>query len=209
MELLDDLDLEYAVMDSTYNPDEKPLTVINQDPPADTKVKSGRKIYLTINAANPPMTEVPGIELGTSYVSVREILESRGLKVGNVSYKPFEYKDVFLEMMLSGENVPLLPGSKVPKGSKIDLVLGNGHGDTKVLLPDLRTLTYEEAVNLIQLKELSLGSIITSGTISDTASAFVYKQTPEYEPGRKINIGSMIDIWISQTEVNPFEEEED
>lgn len=205
--MLDELDLEYAVMDSTFDPNEKPLAIINQDPPADAKVKSGRKIYLTINSSNPPMTEVPGIELGTSYVSVREILESKGLKIGNVSYKPFEYKDVFLEMMQEGENEPLLAGTKVPKGTKIDLVLGNGHGDTRIPLPDLRTLTYEEALNLIQLKELNLGSVITEGTISDTTSAFVVKQNPKYEPGRNINIGSMIDIWISQEETNPFDEE--
>lgn len=205
-EMLENLNLELALMDSTYTPEEKPYTVLNQDPPAGSKVKSGRKIYLTINTANPPLTEIPGIELGTSYVSVKEVLSSKGILVGNITYKPFEYKDVFLDMMLHGEEKSVKPGTKVPKGSKVDIVLGNGLGDTKVLLPDLRTLTYEEAVNLIQLKELNLGAVVADGLISDTAAAYVFRQSPSYEPGKKINIGSMIDIWISQDERNPFED---
>lgn len=205
--VLENLELEFAVMDSTYDPEQKPLSIINQEPPADSKVKSGRKIYLTVNMEHAPLTDVPTIELGTSYVSAKEILESKGLVIGNISYKPFEYKDVFLDMRLQAENRMLKPGEKIPKGSKIDIVLGSGQGDTEIDLPDFRTLTYDEAVNLIQLKELSLGTVMTKGLVSDTANAFVIQQTPEYEPGKKINIGSMVDIWISSENINPYEDE--
>lgn len=204
-EQLNSLNLDYAVMDSSYDPEEKPLSILNQDPAPDSKVKSGRKIYITVNMAQPPQTEVPNIELGTSYISVREILESKGLRIGEVIYKPFEYKDVFLDMHLKGESKTLQPGSKIPKGSKIDLVLGNGLGDTKVDLPDFTMLTYMEAVTLIQLKELSLGTVIATGTITDSTNAFVYRQDPAYEDGRQINLGSMVDIWISEEMITPDE----
>lgn len=203
-EELSNLHLDYAIMDSTYDPEEKPLSIINQDPMPDSKVKSGRKIYITINAEHPPLTEIPGIEVGTSYISVREILESKGLKIGNIIYKPFEYRDVFLDMKAQGSDESLQAGDKIPKGSKVDLIMGSGQGDTKIDLPDFRSLTYDEAVNLIQLKELSLGTVMSSGTISDTSEAFIYKQNPEYEPGKKINIGSMVDLWLSTEPVNPF-----
>ncbi len=209
MEELHNLDLDYAVMDSTFDPDERPLSIISQDPLPDSKVKSGRKIYVTVNMKQPPQTEIPNFELGTSYISVREILESRGLKVGDIIYKPFEYKDVYLDMKLHGENKSLLPGSLIAKGSKIDLVLGNGLGDTKVLIPDLTGLTYIEAVNLISLKELSLGTVVTSGTITETNDAFVFKQYPASENGKTINLGSMIDIWITQDEYSlPLDDED-
>ncbi|MBK7569577.1 MAG: PASTA domain-containing protein [Chitinophagales bacterium] len=198
MQELDNLDLEYAVMDSTYDSDERPMTIISQDPIPFSKVKSGRKIYVTVNMRQPPKTQIPTFEIGTSYISVREILESHGLKVGDIIYKPFEYRDVYLDMRMHGESRSLKPGSEIPKGSKIDLVLGNGLGDTKITIPDLSGLTYIEAVNLIQLKELTLGTVITSGTISDTTDAFVYKQYPEAGNERTINLGSMIDIWISE-----------
>ncbi len=201
MDELNNLDLDYAVMDSTFDPDERPLTIISQDPLPDSKVKSGRKIYVTINMQQPPKTEVPYFELGTSFISVREILESHGLKVGNIIYKPFEYRDVFLDMKISGQKKSVKPGTLIPKGTKIDLILGNGLGDTKIVVPDLTGLTYIEAVNLIQLKELTLGTVVASGTITDTLDAFVLKQFPQAANEKTVNLGSMIDIWITQEEV--------
>ncbi len=65
-------------------------------------------------------------------------------------------------------------------------------------MPDLAGLTYIEPVNLIQLKELTLGTVITSGTISDTTDAFVFKQYPVAGNEKTINLGSMIDIWITE-----------
>ena len=197
MQELDNLDLEYAVMDSTFDPDERPLSVISQDPIPNSKVKSGRTIYVTINMTTAPKTEIPHFEVGTSYISVREILESRGLKVGDIIYKPFEYKDVYLDMKIHGERKSLKPGSEIPKGTKIDLILGNGLGDTKITIPDLTGLSYIEAINLIQLKELSVGTVIASGTIKDSADALVFKQVPTAGDEKTVNLGSMVDIWIT------------
>jgi beta-lactam-binding protein with PASTA domain len=174
------------------------LSIISQDPPSGSKVKSGRSIYVVINRKEPPPTQVPYIEEGTSYLSVVEILESRGLKVGNVSYKPFQYKDVFLSMSVSGQL--LKHGTTIPKGTVVDLVLGNGLGDTKVQIPDLTGLSYLEGASLIALKELNLGSVIPEGVITDTLEAFIIRQFPAPGDDQYINMGSMIDIWISDTE---------
>ncbi len=200
MDKLYRLDLDYAVIDSSYDPVKRPLSILAQDPPPNSKVKSGRKIYLTMNMAEPPETEIPNIEVGTSYISVREILESHGLRIGDLIYKPFEYKDVFLDMKMHGSGKSIKPGSMIPKGTSVDLVLGNGLGDTRISIPDLSGLTYLEAISLIQLKELSVGTIIGSGTITDTLDAFVFKQYPEADEDRTVNLGSMVDIWITQDE---------
>jgi beta-lactam-binding protein with PASTA domain len=208
MEKVYRLDLDIAVMDSTFDPSKRPLSILGQDPVPNAKVKSGRKIYITVNMATPPETELPHIEIGTSYISVREILESHGLRVGDIIYKPFEYKDVFLDMKLHGSGKSLKPGTKITKGSKVDLVLGNGLGDTRISIPDLRGLTYLEAVSLIQLKELSVGTVIATGTITDTLEAFVYKQVPAADADRTVNLGSMVDIWITQDRKFAGEEEE-
>ncbi|MFN3940460.1 MAG: PASTA domain-containing protein, partial [Chitinophagales bacterium] len=90
--------LQYAVMDSTFNPDMRPSTILNQEPAPNTKVKSGRTVYVVVNMSKAMPVALPHIETGTSFISVREMLASRGLKVGDVEYKPFQYKDVFLEM---------------------------------------------------------------------------------------------------------------
>ncbi len=198
-QMLENAGLEYAVMDSTYQVEARPLSVISQDPPAGASVKEGRSVYVVINRKDPPPTEIPYIEEGTSYLSVVEILQSRGLKIGQVTYRPFQYKDVFLAMKVSGESQSLKPGTKVPKGTVVDLILGNGLGDTKVQVPDLRGLTFLEGRALIELKELNLGSVIPEGMIADTLDAFIIRQYPESGLDNYINMGSMIDLWISDT----------
>ncbi len=206
--LLDRAGLTLSVIDSTYQNDVRPLSIVSQDPPSGSKVKGGRTIYVVVNRKEPPPTEIPYIELGTSYLSVVEILESRGLKLGNISYRPFQYKDVFIEMRIQGKPGVPKPGTKVAKGSKIDLVLGNGLGDTKVEVPDLVGLTYFEAINLIQLKELNVGTVIASGAISDTIDAFIVRQFPPAGADQYINMGSMLDIWISDSAPDLFQDEE-
>lgn len=198
-ELLESADLEFAVMDSSYLADAKPLSILSQDPKPGSLVKSGRSIYVVVNRLEPPPTEIPYIEKGTSYISVLEILQSRGLKVGNVSYKPFQYKDVFIDMRIRGKSGSAKPGTKVAKGTVIDLTLGNGLGETKVNVPNLIGYGYMEAVSLIQLKDLNVGTIIANGTITDTLSAFIIRQFPEGNDSSVINMGSMIDLWISDT----------
>ncbi|KRP13600.1 MAG: hypothetical protein ABR95_06340 [Sphingobacteriales bacterium BACL12 MAG-120813-bin55] len=206
--LLDRAGLELSVIDSTFQNDVRPMTVISQDPPSGARVKGGRTIYVVVNRKEPPPTEIPYIEVGTSYLSVVEILESRGLKLGNISYRPFQYKDVFIEMRIQGKPGVPKPGTKVAKGSKVDLVLGNGLGDTKVEVPDLIGLTYYEAINLIQLKELNVGTVIASGAISDTIDAFIVRQFPPSGADQYINMGSMLDIWISDSAPDLFQDEE-
>jgi len=192
---LQNASLEFAVMDSTFNPDALPSTVLNQDPLPNSKVKSGRTVYVVLNMTEAMPVAIPHIETGTSFISVREVLASRGLKVGEISYKPFQYKDVLLEMRYKGKR--LKAGQEIPKGSSVDLILGNGLGETNIEVPDLVGFTYVEAVNLIQLKNLNLGTVISTGTISDTLNAFVVRQYPAYSPDSYINLGSMMDLWIS------------
>ncbi|HAE14629.1 MAG TPA: hypothetical protein DCG24_10370 [Bacteroidetes bacterium] len=195
--VLEQAGLKYAVMDSSYLQEATPLSIISQEPKPGSMVKEGRTIYAVVNRAAPPPTELPYIEQGTSYISVVEILQSRGLRIGNISYKPFQYKDVFLDMRVRGVNGTPKPGTKIPKGSIVDLVLGNGLGETRVEIPDLVGLSYLEASALIQLKELNVGTVVGDGAITDTMSAFIVRQYPAPYEGGTINMGSMVDIWIS------------
>ena len=58
-----ELDLKYIISDSgNYNPEFKINSVLDQIPNANSKVKQGRKIYLTLNASDFKMVEIPRIE---------------------------------------------------------------------------------------------------------------------------------------------------
>ena len=52
-------DLEYEVSDCTFTADRPPLTILSQYPLPNSLVKSGRKIYVTINSETPPTIKLP------------------------------------------------------------------------------------------------------------------------------------------------------
>ena len=51
--------LRYEVTDSSFSGEFPPLAVLRQEPRAGSKVKENRKIYLWLNAENPPEVKMP------------------------------------------------------------------------------------------------------------------------------------------------------
>jgi len=123
-EKLDDLNLDYVLLDSVdYNSDFPKHTVVEQDPIAGSKVKEDRKIYIKINSSGFTTVKIPNL-IEKTYRQAIPTLKALGLEEGTISYKPYLGKDMVLEMRWNGKK--LNPGDKVFKSSKIDLVLGDG-----------------------------------------------------------------------------------
>ena len=123
-EKLDELNLEYVLLDSVdFKKDYPKHTVVEQDPIAGAKVKEGRKIYIKINSSGFTTVRIPNL-VEKTYRQAVPTLKSLGLEEGTISYKPYLGKDMVLEMRLNGKK--LNPGDKVFKSSKIDLILGDG-----------------------------------------------------------------------------------
>jgi beta-lactam-binding protein with PASTA domain len=123
-EKLDDLNLDYVLLDSVdYNPDFPKHTVVEQDPIAGSKVKEDRKIYIKINSSGFTTVKIPNL-VEKTYRQAVPTLKALGLEEGTITYKPYLGKDMVLEMRWNGKK--LNPGDKVFKSSKIDLVLGDG-----------------------------------------------------------------------------------
>jgi beta-lactam-binding protein with PASTA domain len=77
--------LNLKIVDSAYNAKKRPLTVLDQTPTANAKVKEGRTIYLTVNSRIPPMIKMPELK-DASLKQAQMILESAGLNVGKLIY---------------------------------------------------------------------------------------------------------------------------
>lgn len=199
---------EVEVTDSVYIDSVAPLTVIKQTPESDDVVKANRKIYLTINRANPPLIDMPDLR-GYSFRSAQMFLQSIGLKVGDTTYKPDIARNAVKEQLLNGKTIE--PGMKVPMSSAIDLVLGNGLGNTQIAVPDLIGLTVAQAKQYISGDNIGIGVILTDGEVSDTANAFIVRQNPEAKTtlptgeivDNRIRPGQLMDIWISTTPPPP------
>jgi len=192
--LIEENNLRYTVNDSTFIPGKAPGLIVSQYPEAGESVKEKRKIFLTITSTNAPEVEVPDLIDKSKRYAIR-LLENVGLKVGKINRKPDLAKDAVLSQLYKGERIE--EGTLVAKGSTIDLVIGSGYGSSSVKLPDLEGYTFESAINTIESTSLRVGALIADNTVVDTASAIVYKQSPQYAAGVYLPSGQSIDIFVT------------
>lgn len=123
-EKLDELDLDYELLDTVdYNSSFPKLSIVQQDPKAGTKVKKNRVIYVKINASEYAKVRLPDL-IQKTYRQAVPTLNALGLQVGDTTYIPNLGKDMVLEMKYNGQTIK--PGQQVLKMSKISLVLGDG-----------------------------------------------------------------------------------
>lgn len=123
-EALENLDLEYIILDTVdFKADYPPYTIVQQDPLPNVTVKEGRKVYIKVNAGKYSAVVVPDI-IQKTYRQAIPTLKSAGLEEGKKTYKPYLAKDIVLEMWQNGKK--LKAGDKIQKASKIDLILGDG-----------------------------------------------------------------------------------
>ena len=123
-EKLDELDLDYQIIDTVdYRSDFPKLTVVEQEPTSGSKVKGGRTIYIKLNASTFKMVAVPDL-IEKTYRQAVPTLKAVGLQEGSIKYVPYLGKDMVLEMWINGKKIKA--GEKVLKNTKVDLVLGDG-----------------------------------------------------------------------------------
>jgi beta-lactam-binding protein with PASTA domain len=190
--------LGYKIADSTlFSLDYPPGTVIDQEPPATAKVKENRTIYVTITRTQPPSVKIPDL-MDNSLRQAELILKSYGLSVGELIYKPDLAKNAVLDMKINGSSVK--PGDEVSKGTVIDLVLGDGFGNTKVPVPDLFNLTVDEAMFVIKASSLNIGNLVFDNSVLDSSKARVYRQRPDFNEGRIINQGESLDLFLTESD---------
>jgi hypothetical protein len=193
--LLKDQGFRYEI-DSVYK-DQPPGTIVEQDPDAGTSVKENRVIYLTMVSRLAPNVSLPAIEQ-IPYISAVATLASYGLKVGDTTYRPDIARDMVLEVKFSGQ--PITKGTKIPKGSKLDLVLGDGAGASEVEIPDLIGQDLDAAKFVIKNSGLTLGTVLRQGMVTDSSNAIVVGQSPmKKDSVNKVSIGTRINLTITQT----------
>ncbi len=194
IELLEAEGLRYQINDSVYLIDKPPGVVVEQDPDPNTNVKANRTIYLIITR-DAPNIKFPDIA-GKTFLEVRSILNNYQLKVGDTSYVNDVARDVIISSSFGG-NV-ITRGQQVPKGSKIDLVLGDGLGASDVDIPNLLGLTLSEIRLPLMQSSLVLGSVTYEGTVRDTANAKIIRQFPALSDTlNKVSMGTQIDVVLS------------
>ncbi len=201
--------LRYEVTeDSGFSAELPPLSVLRQLPMPNAKVKEDRKIYVTLNAEKPPLVRMPKL-VGGSVKNAQLILKTYDLRLGKIDYQPDIALNYVLDQKLDGRKV--LEGERIPKGSSIDLVAGDGLGQVTLESPNLIFLDQESAEFAIIGSGLKIGDVThektgiavievekEDGTFEyeqeQVAPGAVFRQRPS--PGINMKIGQEVDIWI-------------
>ncbi|MEQ8907964.1 MAG: PASTA domain-containing protein [Vicingaceae bacterium] len=185
------------VADSVFQKDVAGGRVLEQDPKAGYQVKQGRKIYLTVASYEPVKIEMPNLE-GLSLRQATSLMETFGLSVGKLTYQPDVCTNCILEMQIEGKD--LEEGSRLAKGSAIDLVVGRGLSNELTSVPYLIELKVEMAADLLKSKYLNVGSMIYDQSVEngeDSAAALVYRYTPFYSEEPSVPMGSSVDLFLT------------
>jgi beta-lactam-binding protein with PASTA domain len=185
-------------IDSVYVPDQEPGTIVEQDPDAGTNVKEGRTIYLTMVTQQAPPVALPDLITEQSiYREAVATLSNYGLKVGDTIYRSDIARDRVLEVKFNGQVIK--PGTKLPKGSRLDLVLGNGEGASEVDIPELINLDLDAAKFSIRGAGLTIGTITYEGSITDSTNVVVVSQSPMRSDSlSQTSIGTRINLTVKQ-----------
>lgn len=189
--------VRYLIIDSIYDAKSALGVVVKQEPEAEAEVKSGRIIYLYVTSTMPPGITMPKL-VDRSLRQAAAMISSYGLKLGKTKFVPDQCANCILNQQVKGRDVE--PGTVIPKGTVVDLIVGKGLGDEEVEVPCFYGLTAREAARKLAEVSLSIGSVLYDNP-KDSLSAKVYKQSPSCHKGASLKMGESIDLYLT-TEKN-------
>ncbi len=201
-EVLSAKDLRYVINDSVFDDNRPQGSIAWQDPAPGTEVKRNRTIYLTTVAVLPEMVPMPDLT-DLSRRQAITILETHGLKVGQLKYQPDIARDAVLKQKYNEGFIE--PGTPVEKGTSIDLVLGEGLGENVTIVPLVIGMAREEAISTLNRAALNLGEEVFIDDAEENLK--VYLQDPDpLDEAQYLQAGSTVDLFFRSTDDFDFEE---
>jgi beta-lactam-binding protein with PASTA domain len=188
------------VTDSVFVRRMKRGAVYRQNPVPGSKVKSGRRIALTINAVNAKEITMPNL-VGYSTRQAKVELLSRGLVLGKLIYVQDMATNNVLRQLHGNREIE--PGVLVESGTVIDLVVGLNSLDNVTYVPYLAGLRNLSAVEAVHDHSLNIGSMTFDETVKDyddSLNAKVYRQSPEPSDSIHVRMGDEVTLYLTLDE---------
>ena len=198
------------VTDSVFVKRMKRGAVYRQNPAPGSKVKSGRRIALTINAVNAKKITMPNL-VGFSMRQAKAELLSRGLVLGRLIYVQDMATNNVLRQL--HENSEIEPGSMIESESVVDLVVGLNGNDFATYVPDVIGLKCISAVDAVHDNSLNIKRLRFDESVKDyddSLNAMVYRQMPEPSDSIHVNMGEEVTLYLTLDEYKiPIRKKED
>lgn len=194
--ILEDIGLEYEVVESIYDPTKPDGTVLLQNPEptkvSSTFVKEGRILRIKISKKT-QLVEVPNC-VDKSQRFAENILKSRGFKY-KVEYKAStESAGAVMQQLYNGRSIE--EKEKIAIGSTITLIVGRGGQGEEFPTPNLVDLTICDVKSRLSLVPNVNLVVICNGcvTSADSCAAIVNSQSPEYIEGSVMSAGATLTV---------------
>ena len=199
VKFLESKGFDVVIQDSIYSDTARMGIVLKQLPEPNSTVKINRTVFLTVNRVTLPQVDMPSLQ-GKTLKYALEILKRSHLQLGDTTFKPDFMMGSVLQQAYNGNAIT--SGTKLPWGSRVDLVIGGGLTEQRIMVPDLLGMSLGDAKLILEQNGIGLAAIVAEGGITDTLAAFVYKQNPprftEQNEAVYIQSGQLMDLWISK-----------
>lgn len=181
--------------DSLYIPTLAPGVVLEQKPSAGTAVKSGRRVFVTINSFGQKMVDVPYVT-GYSLRQAKNVLETAGLEIEKLVYVDDIATNNILRQEINGREVLFGEPVQAEMGSGVVLTVGRGDSG-RILMPRIVGLSVAEAKSRLWESGLNYGKGTFDADIDSRSMrhARVWKQSPEQ--GSYTTLGRNANLWLS------------
>ena len=197
---IEDRNLEYTVVDSVYDRKATPGTILDQNPDAESRVKEGRQVFLTIYRLQPPMEKI-GVKEGDFATVAMIKLANKGIDFDTLYEDNNTLAGSIIRVAYNGKKITS-PDFEVPRGAKVKLTIGRA-ASTRVTIPDLFGKTCPEAEALLESMHLVCNCrfepAINNPSPQDSISFRVCRQSPEADPTLGATPGSIVDVWLYNT----------
>jgi eukaryotic-like serine/threonine-protein kinase len=183
-------DLGVVIGGEEYDPRRPKGTVINQTPDAGSKVKTGRRVVLTLSKGSASAT-VPAMS-GYTLREARLLLEREGLQPGSIVWYTDDTKP---DGVIIG-SIPVA-GTVMRLNAQVQLLVNRVETDMAVAVPNFVGMDLDKARVLAEENYLQIGDL-NYATNDDMLPETVMSQS--LLPGQSVKKWSTINLTISATE---------
>lgn len=194
---------QFEVIDSGWVAGKPGGLIISQTPKPLSRVKEGRKIYLNVTKYEAEMVRLPEFSNYAyehdEYAKRLELLDIK-VKEPEKVYDKRQAPGTILHFEYEGKKVTeadVKRGFEIPKGSTVKFTVTDRLSN-KVEIPNLICKNFDAADFLVGTYNLNLGEINEDATVTDRYSAYVYKQDPPFDPEATYQMGTQVNIWLTQ-----------
>lgn len=187
------------VTDSVFVKRMRRGAIYRQNPKPGSFVKSGRRVILTINAVNAKQVAMPEL-VGYSTRQAKSELMSKGLRLEKLVYVEDIATNNVLKQLYKDKEIE--PGTMLETDAPITLVVGLSNLDKETHMPYIMGMKNLTAIDALHSSSLNVGRMYFDETVkdySDSLSAVVYKQVPEYSPF-PLPMGGAITVYLTMDE---------